>query len=84
MQKTLELRAYELKTGNIEVELDLTPSLPKIIAYSHQMQEIFLNIILNEEEAPYNNEKECHCSFKEGFGRRTWQSLTVEASRLSR
>jgi len=50
VQKTLELRAYELKTGNIKVALDLAPSLPKIIVDSHQMQEVFLNIILNAEQ----------------------------------
>ena len=50
VQKTLELRAYELKTGNIKVALDLAPSLPKIIVDSHQMQEVFLNIILNTEQ----------------------------------
>ena len=51
MQKILELRDYELKTGNIEVELDLAPSLRKIIVDSHQIQEVFLNIILNTEQA---------------------------------
>ena len=50
VQKTLELRAYELKTGNIEVVLDLAPSLPEIIVDSQQMQEVFLNIILNTEQ----------------------------------
>ena len=51
VQKTLELRAYELKTGNIEVVLDLASSLPKIIVDFHQIQEVFLNIILNTEQA---------------------------------
>ncbi len=51
VQKALELRAYELKTSNIGVILDLAPSLPQIMADFHQMQEVFLNIILNAEQA---------------------------------
>jgi PAS domain S-box-containing protein len=51
LRKALELRAYELKTGNIEIVTDLTPSLPEIIVDFLQIQEVFLNIILNAEQA---------------------------------
>ena len=51
LRRTLELRAYELQTGNIEVALDLAPGLPKALVDSHQIQEVFLNIILNAEQA---------------------------------
>ena len=51
LQMTLELRAYELKTGNIEVVTDFAPSLPEIEVDSNQIQEVFLNIILNAEQA---------------------------------
>jgi PAS domain S-box-containing protein len=51
VQKTLELRAYELKTGNVEVITELTSNLPRTMADFHQMQEVFLNIILNAEQA---------------------------------
>jgi len=50
LQMTLELRAYELRTGNIEVVTDFTPSLPEVEVNSHQIQEVFLNIILNAEQ----------------------------------
>ena len=50
LQKTLALRAYELKTSNIEVVTNLAPSLPKIMVDSHRIQEVFLNIILNAEQ----------------------------------
>ncbi len=51
LQRALELRAYELRTSNIKVVTDLSPHLPKVRADSHQIQEIFLNIILNAEQA---------------------------------
>ncbi len=50
LQKALELRAYELRTGNIEVALELEPSLPDIMVDFGQIQEVFLNIILNAEQ----------------------------------
>jgi two-component system NtrC family sensor kinase len=50
VQKTLELRAYELQTGNIEVVTDLAPNLPEIMVDFHQIQEVFLNIVLNAEQ----------------------------------
>jgi len=51
LQSALELRAYELKTSNIEAVTDLAPSLPQVMIDFHQMQEAFLNIILNAEQA---------------------------------
>ena len=51
LQRALELRAYELRTSNIEVVVDLAPNLPKVRADSHQIQEVFLNVILNAEQA---------------------------------
>jgi len=51
VQKTLELRAYELQTSNIELVTVLAPRLPKIMVDFPQIQEVFLNIILNAEQA---------------------------------
>ena len=51
LQQALELRAYELKTSDIEVVTSLAPSLPETMADFHQIQEVFLNIILNAEQA---------------------------------
>jgi signal transduction histidine kinase len=50
LQETLTLRAYELKTGNIEIATALAPNLPKIMADFNQIQGVFLNIILNAEQ----------------------------------
>jgi len=51
LQSVLELRAYEMKTSNIEVITHLAAGLPQIMIDFHQMQEVFLNIILNAEQA---------------------------------
>ena len=51
LQKALELRAYELRTSNIEVVTDLAPGLPQITVNFGQIQQVFLNIILNAEQA---------------------------------
>ncbi len=51
LQKALEMRIYELKTSNIEVVTDLTPGLPEIMADFHQILQVFLNIIINAEQA---------------------------------
>jgi len=51
LQETLALRTYELKTSNIEVVTNLATDLPKIIVDFPQIQEVFLNIILNAEQA---------------------------------
>jgi PAS domain S-box-containing protein len=51
LESALELRAYELKTSNIEVVTDLDPKLPEIMLDFYQIQEVFLNIILNAEQA---------------------------------
>jgi len=47
----LELRAYELRTSNIELVVELAPGLPKTMADFGEIQEVFLNIILNAEQA---------------------------------
>lgn len=47
----LRLRNYEHKVNNINVVMELDPGLPRIVADSVQLQQLFLNIILNAEEA---------------------------------
>jgi PAS domain S-box-containing protein len=49
VETTLALRAYALRTGNIEVTRILVPDLPRTMADAAQLQEVFLNIILNAE-----------------------------------
>ena len=51
MLRVLELRTYEMKLSNIEVTIRLTPNLPWVMANTSQLQQVFLNIILNAEQA---------------------------------
>jgi len=47
----LKLRNYEHKVNNITLETRLDADLPEIAADYHQLQQVFLNIILNAESA---------------------------------
>jgi len=45
----VELRAYEQKVSNIQVDTQLAPDLPEVMADYFQLQQVFLNIIINAE-----------------------------------
>jgi len=49
IQTVLALRAYEQQVNNIEVNTSLTADLPEIMANAFQLQQVFLNIIINAE-----------------------------------
>jgi len=49
IQRVLELRAYEQKVSNIEVNTRFAPDLPEITADDFQLQQVFINIIINAE-----------------------------------
>ena len=51
IEKTLELRAHQMKVNNIELVVDLAADLPKTMADFFQMQQVFVNIINNAEQA---------------------------------
>lgn len=58
LNKSIEMRSYELKTSNIEIKIDLAPELPPVMADFHQIQQVFLNIIINAEQAIAEAKKE--------------------------
>ncbi|MDP2730968.1 MAG: PAS domain S-box protein [Dehalococcoidales bacterium] len=49
IQPVLELRAYEQRVSNIEVITRLAADLPPVLANEFQLQQVFINIILNAE-----------------------------------
>ena len=51
LERTVELRNYELSVNNIEIVRELERTLPKTIADAHQLQQVFLNVITNAEHA---------------------------------
>ncbi len=51
LEKTVELRSYEFQVNNIEISRELDRSLPKTIADAHQLQQVFLNVLTNAEQA---------------------------------
>jgi two-component system NtrC family sensor kinase len=51
LNKSIEMRVYELKTSNIELVADLPSVIPAVVADFHQIQQVFLNILINAEQA---------------------------------
>jgi PAS domain S-box-containing protein len=47
----LELLGFQLRTGNIEVETDLSPAVPEISGDSDQLTQVITNLILNAAQA---------------------------------
>jgi PAS domain S-box-containing protein len=51
IEGVLTLRAYEQNVSNIQINTKLTPDLPNVLADYSQLQQVFINIILNAEAA---------------------------------
>jgi len=68
IESTLALRKYSLETGNIEVNTLLDAELPWTMADAGQLQQVFMNIIVNAE----SEMKQAHGSGK----------LTIKTERI--
>jgi PAS domain S-box-containing protein len=51
VQRTLDLHAYSLRKSNITVDYLRDASLPAVNGDAHQLMQVFLNLILNAEQA---------------------------------
>ncbi len=49
--KTLELRGYQLRAARIAVTLEADSDLPRVLADPDELQQVFLNIVNNAEQA---------------------------------
>ena len=58
LEEVLEIMAYDLRTCNVTVVKEFAPSLPKIMADPHQLQQVFVNILGNARQAiePFQTE----------------------------
>jgi len=51
LRRTLQLRAYDFHSHGVEVVERFDESLPEVIGDSHQLQQVFLNIVNNAHDA---------------------------------
>ncbi len=51
VEKSVELHAYRMKSSNIEMVMELESNLPLTMADPHQLQQVFVNIMKNAEQA---------------------------------
>jgi PAS domain S-box-containing protein len=51
VQRTFHLHTYPLRKSNITVDFQPEPSLPAIVADPNQLMQVFLNLLLNAEQA---------------------------------
>ncbi len=51
LEETLSLLAYQLRVSGIKVEQDMDSNLPKTAADPYQLQQVFVNIINNAQQA---------------------------------
>jgi PAS domain S-box-containing protein len=49
IEKVLQLRAYEQRVNNITIVKQMAADLPEVIANSFELQQVFINIIINAE-----------------------------------
>jgi len=60
LDDTLELRGYELRVRGIDVRREYDEALPDTMGDGHQLQQVFLNLITNAEQAMERTEGRHH------------------------
>jgi len=60
LENTLELRAYELNVRGINLVREYDERVPETMADIHQLQQVFLNIVTNAEQAMESVERRRH------------------------
>ncbi len=55
VQRTVQMQAYPLRKSNITVDFLPEPAVPAIVADPNQLMQVFLNLLLNAEQAIREN-----------------------------
>jgi PAS domain S-box-containing protein len=55
VQRTVQMQAYPLRKSNITVDFIPEPSIPAVVADPNQLMQVFLNLLLNAEQAIREN-----------------------------
>lgn len=74
VERTIALRAYELKIENIAVSANLASDLPATLADPFQLQQVVLNLLVNAEQAVLEGR---------GHGRIEIRTRAISPSRLA-
>src|SRR5208283_5259609 len=51
VQRTVQMQTYPLRKSNITVDFLPEPALPAVVADPNQLMQVFLNLLLNAEQA---------------------------------
>ena len=51
LSSVVEMRGYEMRLLDVTVEMNLAPDLPVVRADPHQLHQVFLNLVINAEQA---------------------------------
>jgi signal transduction histidine kinase len=51
VQRTVQMQAYPLRKSNITVDFVPDPTIPAVVADPNQLMQVFLNLLLNAEQA---------------------------------
>ncbi|MGA2978731.1 MAG: PAS domain S-box protein [Terriglobales bacterium] len=55
VQRTVQMQAYPLRKSNITVDFLPEPAIPAVVADPNQLMQVFLNLLLNAEQAIREN-----------------------------
>jgi two-component system NtrC family sensor kinase len=76
--QTIEIQAYQLRVDSIEVQTSLDPNLPYTAADSSQLQQVFLNIIMNAHQAIRSVKEKGTIIVTTSVGRPGWVRISIK------